>query len=97
MAFVLNNDIKRIENMIRAIQHDIEDIKSTMKNQLQGPPGPRGPTGATGATGARGPTGPPGVIDEKIVDELQSQIEAVDERINKICDLWNADAGGNVY
>lgn len=88
---MLNNNVKRIENMIRAIQHDIEDIKTTMKTQLQGPPGPSGPPGPPG------PRGPPGVIDTKTVNELQSQINAIDERINKICDLWNADAGGNVY
>jgi len=61
----------------------------------QGPQGPQGPQGSQGSQGSQGEQGPQGTVDESKIENLQLQINALEERINKICDLWNTDVDGN--
>jgi hypothetical protein len=61
----------------------------------QGSYGPQGFQGPNGDKGEQGEQGPQGTVDESKIENLQLQINALEERINKICDLWNTDVDGN--
>jgi hypothetical protein len=60
----------------------------------QGPQGEKGLTGDKGDTGATGPQGiqgPPGEYDPTIIADLQSQIDALEDRIVQLETQWPGD------
>ena len=106
MAFRVKNDTSRFDNMIRIIDGEIQELKIYINQSHgsqgsqgpqgeQGPQGPQGPQGSQGSQGSQGEQGPQGTVDESKIENLQLQINALEERINKICDLWNTDVDGN--
>jgi len=112
MAFRVKNDSARYDNIIRMIEREIEELKTYIGNSRQGPQGPQGPQGSQGPQGPQGPQGsqgpqgpqgqdgPQGLpVDDAKIENLQLQITALEEKLNKICDLWNTDAntGGIIY
>ena len=100
-----DNVIRIIEEEIEELK---TYIKSQQGQQgPQGPKGDKGEQGSYGPQGQQGPQGPKGdkgeqgfqgeqgTVDESKIENLQLQINALEERINKICDLWNTDVDGN--
>jgi hypothetical protein len=100
MAFRVKNDTLRYDNILKNITNEIDDLKTYIYEEggPVGPTGPQGLPGLKGDKGDKGEQGPQGVVDESKIQNLQSQIDAIVERINRICDLWNTDVnGGRIY
>ena len=78
MAFRIKNDNSRYDSIIKIIEGEIKELKTYLGSNQQGPQGQEGPQGPQ--------------VDDSIIENLQLQINALEEKLNKICDLWNTDA-----